>query len=123
MITLQLIVGVFFSSTFASQWLDHRQWSAATKEAFADLAQAQQDATRNSFFWTWKIGKSLNQDNPPNPMWSYSLGLANGYIRCEKKLSSYSDITTPKGLNLNVERMLYFSGQMHAPAMVNVRKW
>lgn len=66
-----------------SPWLDHRQWSADTKAAFADLAQTQQDSMRNSFFWTWKIGKSLNQNFPPNPMWSYSNGLLNGYIRSD----------------------------------------
>ncbi|KAG0152493.1 hypothetical protein CROQUDRAFT_667334 [Cronartium quercuum f. sp. fusiforme G11] len=70
------------------QWLDHRLWSAATKSAFADFAQTQQDSMRNSFFWTWKIGKSLNQDNPPNPMWSYLNGLQNGYIRPDARTSN-----------------------------------
>jgi hypothetical protein len=51
------------------------------KNAFADLAQTQQDVMRNSFFWTWKIGKSTNQANVPNPMWNYQNGLQSGYIR------------------------------------------
>lgn len=64
-------------------WNDHRLWTTATKDSFADLAQTSQDALINSFFWTWKISHSTLQDNPPNPMWSYQLGLAAGYIRYE----------------------------------------
>ncbi|KAH9810466.1 family 5 glycoside hydrolase [Melampsora americana] len=80
--------GQFKKMGTCDQWVDHRQWSAATKEAFADLAQTTQDSMRNSFFWTWKIGKSLNQDSPPNPMWNYLNGLQNGYIRPDARMSN-----------------------------------
>jgi hypothetical protein len=66
---------------FNSQWLDDRLWTPEIKNAFADLAQTQQDVMRNSFFWTWKIGNSTAQDHVPNPMWNYQGGLHNGYIR------------------------------------------
>lgn len=41
---------------------------------------ASQDAMRNSFFWTWKIGASTQSNLTPNPMWSYELGLREGWI-------------------------------------------
>ncbi|EGG10416.1 family 5 glycoside hydrolase [Melampsora larici-populina 98AG31] len=91
--------GQFKKMGTCESWLDHRQWSAATKEAFADLAQTTQDSMRNSFFWTWKIGKSLNQDNPPNPMWNYLNGLQNGYIRPDARASNGRcvDVVTAQG--------------------------
>ncbi|EFP85703.2 uncharacterized protein PGTG_11032 [Puccinia graminis f. sp. tritici CRL 75-36-700-3] len=70
------------------QWLDHRKWSDTQKKAFADTALASQDALINSFFWTWKIGNSLRQDFPPNPMWNYKLGLEAGYIRPDARTSA-----------------------------------
>ncbi|KAG0152496.1 hypothetical protein CROQUDRAFT_35311 [Cronartium quercuum f. sp. fusiforme G11] len=70
------------------QWLNSGTWSDATKKAFADFMAAQQDTFRNSFFWTWKIGKSLGQDHLPNPMWSYQNGLREGYIGRDARLSS-----------------------------------
>ncbi|KAH9464928.1 hypothetical protein MJO29_001403 [Puccinia striiformis f. sp. tritici] len=70
------------------QWLDHRKWSDAQKKGFADTASASQDALINSFFWTWKIGNSLRQDFPPNPMWNYKLGLEAGYIRPDARTST-----------------------------------
>ncbi|KAA1087539.1 hypothetical protein PGT21_033305 [Puccinia graminis f. sp. tritici] len=70
------------------QWLDDRLWTPGMKNAFADLAQTQQDVMRNSFFWTWKIGKSTNQANVPNPMWNYQNGLQNGYIRPDARVSN-----------------------------------
>jgi len=70
------------------QWLDDRLWTPEIKDAFADLAQTQQDVMRNSFFWTWKIGSSINQDNVPNPMWNYQGGLQKGYIRPDARVSN-----------------------------------
>ncbi|KAG0149231.1 hypothetical protein CROQUDRAFT_40036 [Cronartium quercuum f. sp. fusiforme G11] len=75
-------------------WNDHRQWTPQSKASFVDLGLTSQDALINSFFWTWKIGHSITQENPPNPMWNYQLGLQAGYIspdartspgKCEKK--------------------------------------
>ncbi|CAH7686391.1 glycoside hydrolase superfamily [Phakopsora pachyrhizi] len=69
-------------------WLDHRLWTEEMKENFADVAQAYQDTMIHSFFWTWKIGNSTNQDHTPNPMWNYQLGLSAGYIRKDARRSS-----------------------------------
>ncbi|MBW0491672.1 hypothetical protein O181_031387 [Austropuccinia psidii MF-1] len=71
-----------------TQWLDDSLWTADTKNAFADLAQTQQDVFGNSFFWTWKIGKSIKQNNIPNPMWNYQGGLNSGYIRGDARTSN-----------------------------------
>ncbi|PLW49293.1 hypothetical protein PCASD_02735 [Puccinia coronata f. sp. avenae] len=71
-----------------NQWLDDRLWTPEIKNAFADLAQTQQDVMRNSFFWTWKIGNSTAQDHVPNPMWNYQGGLHNGYIRSDARSSN-----------------------------------
>lgn len=61
-------------------WNDYTTWDAATKKGFLDLARTSQDALQNSFFWTWKIGYSTQSNLVPNPMWSYELGLMEGWI-------------------------------------------
>lgn len=43
------------------------------------------DATQNWFFWTWKIGNSTKTGIPPNPMWNYKLGLAQGWIPADPR--------------------------------------
>jgi hypothetical protein len=35
---------------------------------------------QNYFFWTWKIGASLAPGKVNSPLWSYKLGLENGWI-------------------------------------------
>jgi len=32
------------------------------------------------FFWTWKIGPSAVDNSPRSPLWSYKLGIDNGWI-------------------------------------------
>ncbi|EGG13121.1 family 5 glycoside hydrolase, partial [Melampsora larici-populina 98AG31] len=64
-----------------SYWNDHRKWTKSSKDSFIELGKTTQDSLINSFFWTWKISHSILQDNPPNPMWNYQLGLQSGYIR------------------------------------------
>ncbi|KAI9629153.1 hypothetical protein KEM48_010999 [Puccinia striiformis f. sp. tritici PST-130] len=52
------------------------------KKSIADLAATSQDAMQNSFFWTWKISRSIRTPElKPNPMWDYQLGLQQGWIR------------------------------------------
>lgn len=63
-------------------WKDYRQWTPDMKTHIADLAAASQDAMQNSFFWTWKISRSIRTpDIKPNPLWDYQLGLQQGWIR------------------------------------------
>ncbi|KAA1082162.1 hypothetical protein PGTUg99_024601 [Puccinia graminis f. sp. tritici] len=63
-------------------WKDYRTWTPDMKKSIADLAATSQDAMQNSFFWTWKISRSIRTpDLKPNPMWDYQLGLQEGWIR------------------------------------------
>lgn len=93
-------------------WNDYTTWSDATRKGFRDLARTSQDALQNSFFWTWKIGYSINSDLVPNPMWSYELGLKEGWINLDARGSvgscgvvapaqgvSYSQVSWPGTLS------------------------
>ncbi|POW19432.1 hypothetical protein PSHT_04704 [Puccinia striiformis] len=63
-------------------WKDYRTWTPDMKKSIADLAATSQDAMQNSFFWTWKISRSIRTPElKPNPMWDYQLGLQQGWIR------------------------------------------
>jgi len=67
-------------------WNDYRKWSPDMKKSIADLAATSQDAMQNSFFWTWKISRSIRTpDVKPNPMWDYQLGLQQGWIRSDAR--------------------------------------
>lgn len=46
------------------------------------------DATRSWFFWTWKIGQN-STGQVPNPLWSYSLGLKEGYVPADPRPQAY----------------------------------
>ncbi|SGY79518.1 BQ5605_C008g05154 [Microbotryum silenes-dioicae] len=63
------------------QWERSDLWDAETKQGMQDVALSHMDAFQNWFFWTWKTGPSLrNPTRAVNPMWSYSMGLEQGYI-------------------------------------------
>lgn len=68
-------------------WADYTTWSAATKNSLMALTDSSQDAMQNSFFWTWKISQSTRSTLIPNPLWSYSLGLSQGWIRRDARRS------------------------------------
>ncbi|KAI9605108.1 hypothetical protein H4Q26_003081 [Puccinia striiformis f. sp. tritici PST-130] len=69
-------------------WKDYRTWTPDMKKSIADLAATSQDAMQNSFFWTWKISRSIRTpDVKPNPMWDYQLGLQQGWIRPDARAS------------------------------------
>ncbi|CCO32664.1 putative glucan 1,3-beta-glucosidase D [Rhizoctonia solani AG-1 IB] len=62
------------------QWMDVARWNQATKDAIKQFALSSMDATQNYFFWTWKIGKSTTWGTVASPLWSYKLGLDNGFM-------------------------------------------
>ncbi|KAF8602790.1 glycoside hydrolase [Ceratobasidium sp. AG-I] len=62
------------------QWMDVARWDAATKAAVKQFALSSMDALQNYFFWTWKIGKSSTWGTVASPLWSYQLGLQNGFM-------------------------------------------
>lgn len=85
-----------------SLFLDSSQWNATMKAGFYEFTLASMDALQNWFFWTWKVGLNLCMPiKPPqskfsltplqignssttntvqSPMWSYQLGLQQGWI-------------------------------------------
>lgn len=61
-------------------WNDWENYNATTKSNLKDFALVQMDSLKNFFFWTWKIGDSIETGKPVNPMWSYKLGLQEGWM-------------------------------------------
>ncbi|KAF9471389.1 glycoside hydrolase family 5 protein [Pholiota conissans] len=62
-----------------ADWEDSTNWNAGTKAGIQAFAEASMDALRDWFFWTWKIAPAQN-GIVSSPLWSYSLGLANGWM-------------------------------------------
>ncbi|KAF9022002.1 glycoside hydrolase [Hymenopellis radicata] len=60
-------------------WEDSSGWDASTKAGVGAYMQAQMDAYKDYFFWTWKIGNST-AGIVQAPLWSYQLGLEGGWI-------------------------------------------
>lgn len=50
------------------------------KQNLMDFAMSNMDTLQHWFFWTWKIGPSAVDNSPRSPLWSYKLGLDNGWI-------------------------------------------
>lgn len=50
------------------------------------FTQASQDALQNWFYWTWKIHGAQN-GTIGSPLWSYQLGLRNGWIPADPRSS------------------------------------
>jgi len=61
-------------------WNDWENYNKTTKDNLKDFALVQMDSLRNFFFWNWKIGDSIETGKPVNPMWSYKLGLQEGWM-------------------------------------------
>ncbi|KAI0343529.1 glycoside hydrolase [Trametopsis cervina] len=55
-------------------------WTPAMKEGFSNFILASMDALGDWFFWTWKIGNDSVTNTVQAPLWSYQLGLENGFI-------------------------------------------
>ncbi|THH27838.1 hypothetical protein EUX98_g6353 [Antrodiella citrinella] len=67
-------------------WSDASQWDDDTKQGLLNFALASMDALGDWFFWTWKIGNST-AGIVEAPLWSYSLGLANGWMPTDPRQS------------------------------------
>lgn len=59
---------------------DASQWDDKTKNGLMNFALASMDALGDWFFWTWKIGNSSLTGQVNAPLWSYKLGLENGWM-------------------------------------------
>ena len=69
-------------------WEDWQSWSDATKAGLMNFALASMDALGDWFFWTWKIGNSSTTNTVRAPLWSYSLGLAQGWMPADPRTAS-----------------------------------
>ncbi len=59
---------------------DWENYSSDMKQGLRRFALTSMDSLHDFFFWTWKIGNSLRTGKPTSPMWSYSLGLQQGWM-------------------------------------------
>lgn len=74
--------GTFESTTRigdCAQWDDYSTWSQDTKDALRGMSLSTMDALQNWFFWTWRIGETLQTGKVRAPFWSYKLGLQEGW--------------------------------------------
>ena len=61
-------------------WNDYTQWNDTIKSGLKQFALASMDALQNYFFWTWKVGNASDTGTVQAPLWSYQLGLENGWM-------------------------------------------
>ncbi|EPQ27082.1 uncharacterized protein PFL1_05366 [Pseudozyma flocculosa PF-1] len=61
-------------------WDDWENYSDEMKTGLRRFALNAMDSLHNFFFWTWRIGDSLRTGKPTSPMWSYQLGLEQGWM-------------------------------------------
>ncbi|QRV89868.1 Cellulase (glycosyl hydrolase family 5 protein) [Ceratobasidium sp. AG-Ba] len=91
-------------------WLDSTNWSPTVKQNLMELAMTSMDAMQNYFFWTWKIGKSNNSGKVNSPLWSYSLGLENGWIPTDpREAAGACGNTNPRSGPLKPSQTSYVS--------------
>ncbi|KAG8832589.1 hypothetical protein FRC17_001049 [Serendipita sp. 399] len=69
-------------------WNDWASWDDTIKESLRQLSLASMDALQNWFFWTWKIGESVQTGTVRAPFWSYKLGLEHGWMPLDPRESS-----------------------------------
>ncbi|KAI0039236.1 glycoside hydrolase family 5 protein [Auriscalpium vulgare] len=66
---------------------DWQNWNSTFKAGLMNFALASMDATQNWWFWTWKIGNSSTSGTVEAPLWSYKLGLEQGWVPPDPRLS------------------------------------
>ncbi|EJD51876.1 glycoside hydrolase [Auricularia subglabra TFB-10046 SS5] len=69
-----------FGAGSCDEWNNWDTWTQARKDSMKTFAMASMESAQNWFFWTWRIGESLAAGKVLTPMWSYSLGLQNGWM-------------------------------------------
>jgi len=62
------------------RWDMWEDYTDTMKANLMSFAMSNMDALQHWFFWTWKIGPSAVDNSPRAPLWSYKLGLDNGWI-------------------------------------------
>ena len=64
---------------------DWQNWNTTMKDGFKNFVMASMDALGDYFFWTWKIGNDSETGVVQAPLWSYQLGLENGWIPADPR--------------------------------------
>ncbi|KAF8322657.1 glycoside hydrolase [Clavulina sp. PMI_390] len=70
-----------------ANYTDWPDFTAAYKNNLLTYALNTMDALPHWFFWTWKIGNSSVTGKVEAPMWSYTLGLEQGWIPQDPRVS------------------------------------
>ncbi|KAH9857051.1 glycoside hydrolase [Lenzites betulinus] len=73
-----------------SVYTDYTTYDDQWKADMMQFALQSMSALQNWFFWTWKIGNSTVTGRPPSPAWSYQLGLQEGWMPTDPRLSEGS---------------------------------
>ncbi|GJE83932.1 glycoside hydrolase family 5 protein [Phanerochaete sordida] len=75
-------VGANATTTDCGPWDDWPTWTDDMKAGIKSFVMASMDAMHmpGYFFWTWKIGNTTDTGIESSPMWSYQLGLQNGWM-------------------------------------------
>jgi len=68
------------STPNCSMWDEWEQYTPRMRADLLNFAMSSMDALHHWFFWTWKVGPSNTTSSPRAPLWSYKLGLDNGWI-------------------------------------------
>jgi len=85
------VLGVGNAATYTGDctaFTNWKSWSQPFKAGLLDFSLASMDALQNWFFWTWKIGNSSTSGTVEAPVWSYQLGLQNGWIPTDPRVSN-----------------------------------
>ncbi|KAI0337316.1 glycoside hydrolase [Trametopsis cervina] len=99
-------VGATASFPDCGPWDDWPSWTQDMKDGIKQFVMASMDAMHmpGYFFWTWKIGNSTDTGIESSPMWSYQLGLQNGWMPTDPR-DAVGTCTT-----LNVPFAVNFTG-------------
>ncbi|KAF8881403.1 glycoside hydrolase superfamily [Gymnopilus junonius] len=62
-------------------------YNSTMKQGIQEFIMSSMDALGDWFFWTWKIGPS-QAGRVESPLWSYQLGLENGWIPADPRTAS-----------------------------------
>jgi len=92
-------VGAGSTNPQCPTYVDWQNFNSSMKEGIMNFALASQDALQDWFFWTWKIHEAQN-GTIGSPLWSYQLGLRNGWIPQDPRTSTgkCESLGTPQDL-------------------------
>lgn len=80
-------VGVDSQHSQCALYNDWENWTPEIKQGIYNFILASFDAIGDYFWWTWKIGNSA-AGRVETPMWSYQLGLTEGWIPTDPRIAS-----------------------------------